>query len=300
MAVKDDRTRHRQSMSEKSDAARKNENKSAKRLPADAEVEQTEEEVTVRSTLPLVQLPLLTIISEAEISQDLPQPQTASKNATANTQAKVSRSQASARQTNASPDRQQTATQKKANRPARRGKVGRNQYTRDRDAAADARAEAVRALHSRDGEEHGSTDTFSQLLPNGSKPSRPKHMNPNRTSMNELRKRAAGILEYISRTQVEMAGEKTPSGTQTPSKSSSRTSLAQPASVNGMSKLSNEVPHSAASDEDKEPTKGEEAATVTSNAIELDSFKQMGTLQMMDVLTREIVHWQQQHGKWGQ
>lgn len=192
-----------------------------------------------------------------------------------------------------SPSRGPAASGKKNARPTRRNKVGRNQYTRERDAAADARAEAARAVHSRDGDGVNG-EAVVQLLPNGSKPSKPKHMNPTRTSMNELRKRAAGILEYISRTQVEMAGERTPSGSQTPSKSSSRTPGVKSSTLNGASKLGSEVQdnHSA-----HREVKGEEG-TAESNVVP-EAFKQMNTLQMMDVLTREIVHWQQHHGKWG-
>lgn len=197
-----------------------------------------------------------------------------------------------------SPPRTGPISHKKGARPARRGKVGRNQYTRDRDAAADARAEAARALHSRDGEDGIVADANNLFLPNGSKPARPKHMNPNRTSMNELRKRAAGILEYISRTQVEMAGERTPSGAHTPAKGVSNSATARPSSVTGASKLSNVV-HGG--DDDDDDRNGADAPTQEDRLkIEADDFKKMSSLQMMDVLTREIVHWQRQHGKWGE
>ena len=207
---------------------------------------------------------------------------------------KPSKSQASSRQQVVSPPRSIPAnsSHKKAVRPTKK-KVGRNQYTRDRDAAADVRAEAARTVHSRDGED-GHGDTMGRLLPNGSKPARPKHIsNPGRTSMNELRKRAAGILEYISRTQVEMAGERTPSGTQTPSKSSSKAPVAAASSASGASKLSN-VDNQ---DEVTGIARAEEG-TVDSK-VAMEKFKGMSALHMMDVLTREIVHWQQQHGKFG-
>ena len=54
------------------------------------------------------------------------------------------------------------------------------------------------------------------------KPSKPKHMNPNRTSMNEMKRRVAGILEFVSRTQGELDGReiRTPPGCGPGSKSS--------------------------------------------------------------------------------
>ncbi|KAL9090566.1 MAG: hypothetical protein Q9159_001910 [Coniocarpon cinnabarinum] len=214
----------------------------------------------------------------------------------AGAQTKSQKTQTSSRPQNGSPQRPSTTSHKKGARTMRRGKVGRNQYTRERDAAADARAEEARALHSRDGEDTARGGDSIQFLPNGSKPARPRHMNPNRTSMNELRKRAAGILEYISRTQVEMAGEQTPSGSQTPSKGSSRTVNGKTATVSGNSKLSNEMPEGA----EAFPKDAASSTQTNEVGIEADEFKKMSSLQMMDILTREIVHWQHEHGKWGE
>ncbi|MCJ1307999.1 hypothetical protein MMC25_001649 [Agyrium rufum] len=52
------------------------------------------------------------------------------------------------------------------------------------------------------------------------RPSRPKHMNPNRTSMNEMKRRVAGIMEFVVRTRREVGGvederKKSPSPTKT-------------------------------------------------------------------------------------
>ena len=224
-----------------------------------------------------------------------PRPLVAAK-APSTTQVKSTKPQTNARPQNLSPPRPPSNSHKKGARPARRGKIGRNQYTRERDAAVDARAEAARALQSRDGDDGSGGDLSNQLLSNGSKPARPKHMNPNRTSMNELRKRAAGILEYISRTQVEMAGGRTHSGSQTPAKGPSRPPLRSMISNNGASSLSNAIGKGP-----NEHATSSQGDTYTVEAkVEMEAFKQMGTLQMMDVLTREIVHWQQQHGKWGE
>ena len=235
---------------------------------------------------------------EPEVPSDTTKTSITPKAATS-TQIKLPKATNGARQQNVSPPRTTATSHKKSARPARRGKVGRNQYTRDRDAAADARAEAARALHSRDGDDVAHGEFNNHLLPNGSKPARPKHMNPNRTSMNELRKRAAGIMEYISRTQIEMAGDKTPSGTQTPMNGASRPPTARGSSTNGASKLSKEVHGDDDGQQVQQTNKATESSPAESQA-QADSFKQMSTLQMMDVLTREIVHWQQQHGKWGE
>jgi len=102
--------------------------------------------------------------------------------------------------------------------------------------------------------------------------------------MNELKKRAAGMLEFISRTQVELAAEKPPpnatiSHTATPT---SRPPLGRTASVKGSSKLRREI------DGDEE------------DRIDEVGFKGMSSHDMLDALTRQLVHWQKDHGKWGE
>lgn len=188
-----------------------------------------------------------------------------------------------------------SASHKKNGRPPNRrgGRLGRNQYTKDRDGGGEGKHESPAAFQARDGEEsahdyHGAVG----MLTNGSKPSKPRHMNPNRTSMNDLRKRAAGILEYISRTQVEMAAEQQttpPSGTPAPATPIAPPSSLRVAPTNGSSKLNQQV-----------EGRGEVAVGRKLGGVEEVSFKQLSSLQMMDVLTREIVLWQKEHGKWGE
>lgn len=187
-----------------------------------------------------------------------------------------------------------TVNSMKKTMKSKRGRVGRNQYTRDRDG--DNRESPP---PSRDSDGAGNGETTGTLLANGSKPARPRHINPNRTSMNELRKRAAGILEFISRTQIEIAGEHTPSGGNSVRGESSKTGPTATGLGNGASKLSTEIgeePQSANADE--VAGKGQEEGSAP--GVDELLFKEMNSLQMMDVLTREIVLWQKQHGKWGE
>ena len=187
---------------------------------------------------------------------------------------------------------------------ARRGRVGRNQYTKEREPAPESKTDTPQPPHSRDSDEvfNGASEVNGgHMVGNGSKPSKPRHMNPSRTSMADLRKRAAGILEYISRTQVELAGEKTPpNGGNNVSPminhvsaishaSALRPLLGRTMSVNGASKLSRQL------DGGEDKVEAEKRKI----GIEEASFRQMSSLQMMDVLTREIVHWQKDFGKWG-
>jgi len=118
--------------------------------------------------------------------------------------------------------------------------------------------------------------------------------------MNDLRKRAAGIMEFISRTQVEMAGEQTP--TEAPARGvvngaiaiPGRTRLTRVGSDLAASKLSRQIDRAEL---EEEPAKKKDRAP---NGAEEASFKTMNSLQMMDVLTRELVIWQREHGKWGE
>ena len=89
--------------------------------------------------------------------------------------------------------------------PARRGRVGRNQYTKDREPRPDATKSPLRS-HSHSGD----ADKSPRYLGNGngntsagynwglnvenSKPSKPRYMNPNRMNMNDMKRRLSGIL----------------------------------------------------------------------------------------------------------
>jgi len=53
----------------------------------------------------------------------------------------------------------------------------------------------------------------------------------------------------------------------------------------------------------KENSKSSSNSIINNNnntAVEEAAFKAMNSLQMMDVLTRELVMWQKEHGKWGE
>lgn len=204
------------------------------------------------------------------------------------------------------------APPKRNTKPAtRRGKVGRNQYTKDREIG-DTRSIEARPIHSRDGDDgNGSSDGQAALLPNGSRPAKQKHMNPNRTSMNEMRKRAAGILEFISRTQIEMAVDKPTSDGDSPPAAQAAGAVAASATSsssnsakglpNGSSKLANEIRSEPDEDKAAEAISAETPTTTSDDRPKMEDidFKSLDTLRMMDVLSREIHHWQQVHGKWG-
>jgi hypothetical protein len=95
----------------------------------------------------------------------------------------------------------------------------------------------------------------------GGRQAKPKNWRLQKLSWHEIRRPAGAMQNYITQRQVDLAGEQsaaTPVKTPTPS-------------VNGFS--------------------GQDAAKADEN--DLDSFKSLSTLQMMDHLSRDLTHWQQ-------
>ena len=152
--------------------------------------------------------------------------------------------------------------------------------------------------HSRDGEVEttGDREVQIRLLPNGSKPAKPRHMSAKKNSLNEVKKRVAGIGEYVSRTQPEMVREKIPAESST-SPGHGRPSQGQRIPMNGSSKLSKEIRRDDSSDHDKALENSEE---VRSLGVDVEHFKKMSSLEMGSVLIREIRRWQQDYGKYGE
>lgn len=85
-------------------------------------------------------------------------------------------------------------------------------------------------------------------------------------TMNDMKRRATALLDFISRTQVELAGE----------------SLTDPA---------------AGSDKPQDGPNGTALPVLTepSDAASGKDFKELGCVEMMDSLTRRLVKWQQQY-----
>ncbi|KAM5478325.1 Histone deacetylase complex subunit [Microsporum canis] len=209
------------------------------------------------------------------------------------------------------------ATRKSGRPPARRGRLGRNQYTRDRDppnGAADTTSNSPRRGQSRDDGNTGDSPTSaSNAGPNGlypangesGKASRPRYMNPNRTTMNDMRRRVAAILEFISRLQVEMAasGEQPtrPPGDSTSTMATTSRDMAATIAkaeallngltTNGVSSAENQ----SSSETQGAPTSAPSAAAAGSDR----DFKDLTSGEMMDVLTRGLFKWQELFGKYG-
>ncbi|EFE33978.1 transcriptional regulator (Cti6), putative [Trichophyton benhamiae CBS 112371] len=209
------------------------------------------------------------------------------------------------------------ATRKSGRPPARRGRLGRNQYTRDRDppnGTTDAISNSPRRGQSREDVTTGDSPTSaSNTGPNGTyangetgKASRPRYMNPNRTTMNDMRRRVAAILEFISRLQVEMAasGEQptrppgdSSSTMATTSRDMAATIAKAEAILNGLTNGTSSSECQSSSDAQAAPTS---APAPDADAAGKDKdFKDLTSGEMMDVLTRGLFKWQELFGKYG-
>lgn len=193
-------------------------------------------------------------------------------------------------------------TRKSGRPPARRGgKLGRNQYTRDRDLNGNG-LDSNHVNSPRRGHSHEMGVDSPRVRANGAylnggdsiKPSRPRVMNPARATMTEMRRRVAAILEFISRMQVEMAvsGESasTPSGNgDQPNGATLKTMVDQ---------IENAMTSTASDGGESGPATDAEAGG--SQPPKEKNFKELSSVEMMDVLTRHLLKWQQEYGKFGE
>jgi hypothetical protein len=98
-----------------------------------------------------------------------------------------------------------------------------------------------------------------------------------KVTMTDLKRRAGAILDFISRTQLELAGEASPAPKGSPQgeKATKELEESSPDGVDG--KKSDDGSAFASQDPSKE-------------------FKDLNCLEMMDSLTRQLVKWQQEYG----
>jgi hypothetical protein len=93
--------------------------------------------------------------------------------------------------------------------------------------------------------------------------------------MTDMKRRAALLLEYISRTQVELAGEAAPSPTD--------------------SKGDDKVDGESSSNSSHQPQPDVPKAPETNQGEGSKDFREMSCMEMMDTLTRKLVKWQQEY-----
>ncbi|KAI1854270.1 hypothetical protein JX266_001411 [Neoarthrinium moseri] len=149
-------------------------------------------------------------------------------------------------------------------------KKGRNQYTKERDSHLNegSPARSMSRDIARDKDEHHPKITHEP----GPKPSSKARGGMNsKITMTDLKRRANNLMEFIGRTQVELASEPL----------SERNS--QPASEEG----------SQVNGTNGDRLAGDAAATT--NGTSAKDFKDLSCVEMMDALTRDLVKWQQEY-----
>ena len=114
-------------------------------------------------------------------------------------------------------------------------------------------------------------------------------MNPNRTTMNDMKRRVAGILEFISHTQVELAGMDA-SRSRSNTQNSTKTSTATPPDMNGDGKTGMAL---------------KDINTVLNvlgdaDTVDEEAFGRLNAVEMMEVLTKRLMRWQREYGKYGE
>ncbi|KAJ0123051.1 PHD-finger domain-containing protein [Diaporthe amygdali] len=168
----------------------------------------------------------------------------------------------------------------KPKRPqAKKGK-GRNQYTKDRDVRDET---SPARSQSRDVQGHDAGHTHHGKPGEAShKPhSRAKGGFNSKVSMTDMKRKASAMLDYISRTQVEMAGETTPPNNDSPKTGEG---VAPQSAGNGARSGQRKAP---------ELTSGESNSTAHAMGAQKD-FKELSSMEMMARLSTDLVKWQQE------
>jgi hypothetical protein len=158
-------------------------------------------------------------------------------------------------------------------------KKGRNQYMRDREGNEEP---SPARSQSRDtAKDEGPTANVKSAVDHNAKSnSRPKTGISSKITMSEMKRRAAVMLDFISRTQLELAGEALPGA-----KPDEDETAAGPRSVS--SKPANNGGQSFTAERQEE--------NAQACAPNPKDFKDLGCMGMMDSLTRRLVKWQQEY-----
>ncbi|KAM5346528.1 hypothetical protein ACJ41O_009533 [Fusarium nematophilum] len=154
---------------------------------------------------------------------------------------------------------------------------GRNQYTKDRDGDGDSPARSM----SRDIQKNGDESTGHSKSAGEHRHGKSKSTMHHKLSMMDMKRRVGAIMDFISRTQVDLAAEALPV-----SNGNSGSNSGQ------VSPQKTPVPQITANAEDQ--------STVVTNGVTRESshdkdFKDLSCIEMMDVLTRDMVKWQNQY-----
>lgn len=194
---------------------------------------------------------------------------------------------------------------KPGGRPAARGRrVGRNQYTRDLPNGEGSDTPHRDTSHDRNG--NGSPNGGTNGVNGESGRSSKARTHPARTSLNEMKKRVAGILEFVGQMQTQqvakvsgsrasgsnsstsLKGNSTPAATTTGGPVLPTSNLVQAVTA-GLKEMDKQ--------KEKDVENGENSTLNGKVKIVDDAdFARMGSQEMMETLTKELVQWQAAFG----
>ncbi|KAF4969531.1 hypothetical protein FSARC_3261 [Fusarium sarcochroum] len=162
-----------------------------------------------------------------------------------------------------------SSTHKRGGRTAHKKGKGRNQYTRDRDADGESPARSMSRDIQKNGDDHTPSHPSHPKPANEHRHGKPKPAMHHKLNMVDMKRRVGAIMDFISRTQVDLAAEALP--------------------------VPNGVPSNGEVSPEKTPN-----PQVTENGATKESsgdkdFKDLNCMEMMDVLTRDMVKWQNQY-----
>jgi len=160
-------------------------------------------------------------------------------------------------------------------------KKGRNQYTRDRDDEGSPARSQSRDIQR---EDHGATAVNGKAagdLTHGKSHAKAKGGMSSKVTLTDMKRKATALLDFISRTQVELAGEALPeTGSNTPKVNGGGSATSVAGSAKNLEDGTNDAAAPGPSDSGGGAGPGKD-------------FKDLNCLEMMDSLTRSLVKWQQ-------
>ncbi|CAK7566477.1 MAG: Histone deacetylase complex subunit [Sporothrix epigloea] len=171
-------------------------------------------------------------------------------------------------------------------------KKGRNQYTKERDAWEDLNTNRSRSI---DASENGhgkfasgsGSGAFGKDSNNSKSGSRAKGSANSRISLTEMRRRVSAMSDFIGKTQIDIAsGEYLASAVATPDGAKAD---------NGSSATNSSSTATTPSSTSTSQHLGQNVSILSDLSLEKD-FKTLPLMEMMDTLTRNIIHWQTQFG----
>ncbi|KAK0749445.1 hypothetical protein B0T18DRAFT_105818 [Schizothecium vesticola] len=170
-----------------------------------------------------------------------------------------------------SPSVIQTRTERKRSHK----KKGRNQYTRDRDDEDSPARSQSRDIQKEEHTPVGHNTKSGGDHGHGKGHGKAKGGMSSKITMTDMKRKAGALLDFISRTQVELAGEALPE-----TSTSSPKTNGVPAPIPGKS---------------TEGAQGPSPSTVNGVDPGSKEFKELNCIEMMDTLTRRLVKWQQEY-----